>query len=220
MGKQYSRPTTRFAGRGDAFIESLEERRMLSASSSAATLEADGAVPVLWKGEHTFAAPGQWIVILDRPAGSTSRQIRQINKQLAGQGIRAVRRLNATNIFLFRGVQKPINEVRATLGALKGFKNVEPDVVRVAQGVSNDPRLSEQWGLNQANDVDIDAPEAWDLSTGSRTVITAIIDTGVDYNHPDLAANMFTNPNEIAGNGKDDDGNGFIDDVRGWDFAN
>ena len=47
-----------------------------------------------------------------------------------------------------------------------------------------------------------------------------VIDTGVDYNHPDLAANIWTNPGEIAGNGIDDDGNGFIDDIHGWDFVN
>lgn len=86
-----------------------------------------------------------------------------------------------------------------------------------------DPEL---WGLNnsgQSNgtaDSDIDAPEAWALTTGSRNgPIIAVIDTGVDYNHPDLAANMWTNPNEIAGDGVDNDGNGVIDDVHGYNAA-
>jgi subtilisin family serine protease len=69
-------------------------------------------------------------------------------------------------------------------------------------------------------DSDIDAPEAWDIHTGDRSILVGVIDTGIDYNHPDLAANMWTNPNEIAGNGIDDDGNGYIDDTRGWDFVN
>ncbi len=69
-------------------------------------------------------------------------------------------------------------------------------------------------------DADIDAPEAWTVFTGSRDVIVCVIDTGVNYNHPDLAANIWTNPGEIAGNGIDDDGNGFIDDIHGWDFKN
>src|SRR6185436_7521030 len=61
---------------------------------------------------------------------------------------------------------------------------------------------------------------AWDTTIGSESVIIAIIDTGVDYTHQDLATNIWQNPGEIAGNGIDDDGNGFIDDVRGYDFAN
>ncbi len=90
----------------------------------------------------------------------------------------------------------------------------------------NDPRYSSQWGLHNVGqtggltDADIDAPEAWNTTTGSRTIIVGVIDTGIDYNHPDLAANIWRNTREIAGNGIDDDGNGYRDDVRGWDFAN
>ena len=93
----------------------------------------------------------------------------------------------------------------------------------------NDPSFGQTWGLNNTGqtsgqagvaDADIDAPEAWDLTTGSRSIVVGVIDTGVDYTHPDLAANIWTNPGEIAGNGIDDDGNGFVDDVHGYDFAN
>jgi len=66
-------------------------------------------------------------------------------------------------------------------------------------------------------DADIDATEAWVSYTGSTGVIMAVLDTGVDYNHPDLHANMWVNPGEIPGNGIDDDGNGYVDDIYGID---
>jgi thermitase len=77
----------------------------------------------------------------------------------------------------------------------------------------NDPKYAEQWALPKVR-----APEAWDVSLGSREVTVAVIDTGTDWNHPDLKANIWTNPNEVAGNNKDDDGNGVVDDVHGYDF--
>lgn len=67
---------------------------------------------------------------------------------------------------------------------------------------------------------DIDAAAAWDVATGSRAVVVAVIDEGIDFSHVDLAANMWTNPAEIPGNGVDDDSNGFVDDVHRFDFHN
>jgi subtilisin family serine protease len=90
----------------------------------------------------------------------------------------------------------------------------------------NDPSFGRLWGLDNNGQsgglagADIDATRAWDVTTGSRSVVVAVIDTGVDYRHTDLAANVWRNPGEVAGNGVDDDRNGFIDDVHGWDFAN
>ncbi len=105
-------------------------------------------------------------------------------------------------------------------------KYVEPDYeVHIAETIPNDLNLN-LWGLNNTGqtggtpDADIDAPQAWDIQTGSSNVVIAVIDTGVDYNHVDLAANMWTNPGEIPGNGFDDDGNGYVDDVFGYDFYN
>jgi len=81
----------------------------------------------------------------------------------------------------------------------------------------NDPLYLDgsQWYLDA-----IDAPAAWDLVTGDTTQIIGIIDTGVDWDHPDLDDNIWTNWNEIPDNGNDDDNNGYIDDIRGWDYVN
>jgi len=80
----------------------------------------------------------------------------------------------------------------------------------------NDPQFTDgtQWYLNK-----ISAEQAWELSTGSGEIVIAIDDTGVDWNHPDLAANIWNNSDEIPNNGIDDDNNGYIDDTRGWDFG-
>jgi len=73
-------------------------------------------------------------------------------------------------------------------------------------------------GASGTSDADMDVLEAWSTQTGDPNLVIAVIDQGVQYNHPDLANNMWTNPGEIAGNGFDDDGNGFVDDVYGYDF--
>ncbi|MSR32593.1 MAG: hypothetical protein EXR99_13925 [Gemmataceae bacterium] len=92
--------------------------------------------------------------------------------------------------------------------------------------VPNDPKFSSLYGMNNSGqtsgltDADIDAPEAWNIFTGTGQTIVAVIDSGVDYSHQDLASNMWRNPGEIAGDNQDNDGNGFIDDIFGADFFN
>lgn len=85
------------------------------------------------------------------------------------------------------------------------------------EALPNDPLLKDQ-GWASEKDIDVGALEAWGLLDGGERVTVAVIDTGIDTAHPDLAPNLWTNGGEIPGNGKDDDGNGYIDDVNGYNF--
>lgn len=78
----------------------------------------------------------------------------------------------------------------------------------------NDTAYDDLWYLPH-----VSAPEAWDETTGDPDVIVAVLDTGVAFDHPDLADNLWENTEEVAGNGRDDDENGYVDDVTGWDFV-
>ncbi|MBI5414589.1 S8 family serine peptidase, partial [Candidatus Peregrinibacteria bacterium] len=102
----------------------------------------------------------------------------------------------------------------------------EPNYLLKPDVIPNDPSFPEEWGLSNTGqtggtpDIDIDAPEAWEIETGLESnVIVAVLDTGADYNHPDLSSNIWVNSDEIPGNGIDDDSNGYIDDIHGYDFS-
>jgi len=93
---------------------------------------------------------------------------------------------------------------------------IEPNWKYHTMHVPNDPKIGDQWGLDK-----IKAWDAWDLSLGSQKVVVAVIDTGIDYTHPDLKNQMWVNEKELNGKaGVDDDGNGYVDDIYGYDFAN
>lgn len=90
------------------------------------------------------------------------------------------------------------------------------ELFQVSTVMPNDPRFSSQWDFHQSTDYDIDAPEAWGLMQGNGSITVADIDTGLDSTHQDL--NRFVNTAEIANNNIDDDNNGYVDDVYGWNF--
>jgi thermitase len=106
----------------------------------------------------------------------------------------------------------------ADLERMDGVVYAEPDRVVHQATTPDDPLLSYEWGL-----MAIRAPEAWDLTTGLPQVTVAVVDTGIDASHPDLSPNLWTNPGESGAgretNGLDDDGDGSVDDVHGWDFV-
>jgi subtilisin family serine protease len=97
-------------------------------------------------------------------------------------------------------------------------------LAKIACGIPNDENFSKQWSLDNTgqtggiSDCDIDGPEVWDMVTGNSDLVIAVIDSGIDYTHPDFDDNLWSNEDEIPDNGIDDDENGFIDDVKGWDW--
>ena len=138
---------------------------------------------------------------------------------------------------LVRGPEKKLAAIQKALASDPRVAYVEPNHVLTINSIPNDPSFSQLWGLNNTGqtggtaDDDIDAPEAWDVSTGSSNVVVAVVDTGVDFSHPDLAAQQWVNPGENCGssdpgnlcaqasNGVDDDNDGYVDDWRGWDWV-
>ncbi len=105
-------------------------------------------------------------------------------------------------------------EIRAALDASGDFEHVDFDKRKELAHVPNDPFWPGMWHMQK-----IRADVAWDTAKGGASTVVAVMDTGLDTTHPDIAANVWTNPGEIPGNGIDDDGNGYIDDVHGYDFA-
>ncbi|GAX60406.1 serine protease, subtilase family [Candidatus Scalindua japonica] len=138
-------------------------------------------------------------------------------------GINILKTFNCTGVCVLELVdkQKSVKEICDQLNQSGMVEYAEPDYIVHADAIPNDPRFPDLWGLNNIGqsggspNADIDAPEAWNSETGSNSVIVAVIDTGVDYNHEDLVGNMWINPGETPGNGIDDDGNGYIDDIHG-----
>jgi subtilisin family serine protease len=149
-----------------------------------------------------------------------------------------VKEFDGSNIV--KGLRVALVAPADTLLAVQAFKSredvlyAEPNYVRRKDALPNDPSFASQWGLKNTGQVgindatgfqqagtvgaDIDAELAWNITTGSRTVVVGVVDEGVDITHTDLIDNIWRNPGEIAGNGIDDDGNGFKDDINGWDF--
>jgi len=134
-------------------------------------------------------------------------------------------------IILKQGVS--VEEAIARLGAEPAVIYAQPNFIKYGQAVPNDPLFSFEWALKndgQAipssnggdvsgfSDADIDADVAWDATTGDPSIIVAVIDSGIDYAHPDIVNNLWHNPAE-TNDGLDDDGNGYVDDLTGWDFV-
>lgn len=172
------------------------------------------------------AVPGEFIVKMKTPISSQSlsvlsAELGYIKDVIPNQNIVVIKR--------------PVFEIQSNvvkyIAQHPDVEIIEPNFIYRISKTPNDPMLGQLWGLknigqpdSQKRDgvagVDIGAEAAWEIQTGSRDVIVAVIDTGVDYNHPDLKDNMWTNEPELKGQaGVDDDGNGIVDDIYGASFV-
>jgi subtilisin family serine protease len=164
--------------------------------------------------------PGEVLVKFKDTSDASS--IKKLHAPIGASGKREFKRIKVHHVKLPEevSVEQAIQYYRQD----PNVEYAEPNYIVHATATPDDTSFSSLWGLNNtgqtggAIDADIDAPEAWEHTTGSDDVIIAVIDTGVAYDHPDFADNIWTNAGEIPGNGLDDDGNGYIDDVYGWDL--
>ncbi|TFG80468.1 MAG: hypothetical protein E4H23_02400 [Chrysiogenales bacterium] len=156
-------------------------------------------------------------VLVKFKSGTTLAAAEVMAADLSIDGMRAFRILSQMRqrpFLLMSSARRSTRELLAALQANPQVEAVSPNYRRRLQRLPNDPKFAKLWGMSKIN-----APAAWEKTVGSPGVVLAVLDTGVDYRHEDLAANMWRNPGEIPGNGIDDDGNGFRDDVYGYDFA-
>ncbi len=207
--------------------EQTTEGRLESEHLLAARSEVRSVTPVFTVGEEKYLT-----ILLDefvvrfRPEVS-AEEIAALNEQ---HGVEVVRedRYEANQFILRVTAASQVDALEAanlyhesalTLWAAPNFLSE----VRKALTPS-DAHYTDQWHLDNSGQAggtageDVDAEDAWDLSIGNSTIVIAVIDDGVDYNHEDLSWNIFSNPGEIPGDGLDNDGNSYVDDVRGWDF--
>lgn len=196
-------------------IESLEERQMLSTASLPSLVAPTPARPDKpYDPSH--------ILVRFRDSATTIKGPEVLAGTEVSPELGLVKGLRSVS--LSKGVT--VEQALAAYCVQSSVLYVQPDYIVQSMGLPNDPSFTNgsQWDLRNTGQnggrsgADINAAGAWNITTGNKSVTVAVIDSGIDYNHPDLASNIWTNPGEVPGDGRDNDGNGFIDDVHGFNF--
>lgn len=209
-------------------MEQLEPRQLLAFGDTFQP----GALD--WRGQHLNDwNSGSWIITFngEQSRAQADARARQIATAIGVNPAQVI--TSALGKFANIWVNDRVTEaaVDAARQQFPFMRNFEPDRIVHTDRVPNDATFAQQWPIRNTGQAagnsgpglpgaDMDATEAWNITTGSNRVVVAILDTGIDLTHPDLRANLWVNPGEINANNADDEGNGFIDDVNGWDFAN
>jgi subtilisin-like proprotein convertase family protein len=215
-------------------LESLESRQMLAVTPVSASFPAS-SVSLEWNGETVPHVAGSWLVSFnDVKSGPQAELLVREAATRLGITVSGIERIGLGYTAKFNAPDTITSQAaKAVAAAIPGVSAIEPDLYRQTTAAPNDLRYSEQWhlrntgqsfnvnsGASSAVGADINVLPVWDQGfTGSKNVIVAVVDSGLETTHPDLAPNIFVNPGEIAGDRIDNDGNGFVDDVNGWDFG-
>ena len=149
-----------------------------------------------------------WLPAADATVAAAHPELSEVTE------FKTLSRIRGQSYLLLKSTDKSTAELLEHFAADPDVAAVSPNWAKRLCRIPDDTRWSSQWGLRQ-----VSAPAAWDVTVGSAQVVVAVIDTGIDSHHEDLRDTAWKNPNEIAGNGVDDDGNGYVDDVIGFDFA-
>ncbi|MFI5377923.1 MAG: S8 family serine peptidase [Tepidisphaerales bacterium] len=208
-------------------LEPLEGRTLLSGSATVNAAVPKGFSKIVWQGQASYTKTNQWILRAGNLQGNAAAQVAAVGKVLKRNvaGVSVARYLGGADFVVKTAKPMAYAKIFAACRHIPGFASVEPDfLVRIAGTIPNDPGFLQQYALQNTGQkygsqapgtpgADISAPAAWDVTQGSSDVVVAVIDTGVQLDHPDLAANIWTVPGGIPGDG-------YIDDVHGWNFVN
>ncbi|MDR1140157.1 MAG: S8 family serine peptidase [Planctomycetaceae bacterium] len=207
-------------------FESLENRELLSVAPLLYSFQnylqsdwfekiADNTANIVpTETENEGIIENEWIIQLKQDALKTLSSVSKATDYLDNYGVTVLGGLGSAGMLHVQvdaDSQKEQSEILAGISFLEYWQENSTLESSALSSVVNDPYANDQWGTNVIN-----VTPAWNYTTGDGVVVV-VLDTGVNINHPDLRNNIWTNSKEIAGNGIDDDGNGFVDDIHGWD---